>query len=40
MGDDLETATFDLYPFENSWFRVTVIDADGCRAWSNPYWLD
>jgi hypothetical protein len=40
MGDDLETATFDLYPFENSYFRVTVHDAKGCRAWSNPYWLD
>jgi len=40
MGDDLETAAFDLYPFENSWFRVTVIDEEGRRAWSNPYWLD
>jgi len=40
MGDGIETATFDLYPFENSFFRVTVIDAEGRRAWSNPYWLD
>ena len=40
MGDGLETATFDLYPFKNGWFRVTVIDAGGRWAWSNPYWLD
>lgn len=40
MGDGLETATFDLYPFESGYFRVTVIDTEGRRAWSNPYWLD
>ncbi|MBT6202620.1 MAG: CehA/McbA family metallohydrolase [Alphaproteobacteria bacterium] len=40
MGDNLETATFELYPFEKSWFRVTINDANGNRAWSNPYWLD
>ncbi len=39
-GDKLETATFDLYPFEKNWFRVTVVDAAGNRAWSSPYWLD
>ncbi len=40
MGDDIESAGFDLYPFEESWFRVTIIDKAGNRAWSNPYWMD
>jgi predicted metal-dependent phosphoesterase TrpH len=31
-------ATFDLTPFHSSYCRVTVIDADGRRAWSNPVW--
>ena len=39
MGDKLETATLPLKSFENSWFRVTVIDGQGRRAWSNPIWL-
>ncbi|MBC6439530.1 MAG: PHP domain-containing protein [Rhodospirillales bacterium] len=40
MGDCITRASFDLYPFEDSYFRITVIDKDGKRAWSNPYWLD
>ena len=40
MGDAIESAGFDLYPFEESWFRVTTIDGAGNRAWSNPYWMD
>ena len=40
MGDGIESAGFDLYPFEESWFRVTVIDEAGNRAWSNPYWMN
>ncbi|MBN36544.1 MAG: phosphotransferase [Rhodospirillaceae bacterium] len=40
MGDGMTSASLDLYPFEESWFRVTVIDSHGKRAWSNPYWLD
>ena len=39
-GEGLESADFDLRPFEGSWLRVTVIDGQGRRAWSNPYWLD
>jgi hypothetical protein len=31
-------AMFELGPFEGSYCRVTVIDADGRRAWSNPIW--
>ncbi len=38
-GNGIQNAEFDLYPFENDWFRITVADADGKRAWSNPYWL-
>ncbi|MEM6467678.1 MAG: phosphotransferase, partial [Pseudomonadota bacterium] len=31
----------DLSRFENSpWLRVTVVDAAGKRAWSNPYWRE
>lgn len=40
IGDGITTASFDLYPFEKSYFRITVMDASGSRAWSNPYWLD
>ena len=40
MGEGLASAAFDLHPFEGSWFRVTVIDEAGARAWSNPYWMD
>lgn len=39
MGDKLETATLPLKRFQDSWFRVTVIDEGGRRAWSNPIWL-
>ncbi len=39
-GDGLTAARFDSYPFENSWFRITVTDRDGKRGWSNPYWID
>jgi hypothetical protein len=37
-GGLVEEATFDLSPFRGSYCRVTVIDADGKRAWSNPIW--
>jgi hypothetical protein len=30
-----------LERFANSdWLRVTVVDAAGKRAWSNPYWRE
>ncbi|WP_415919801.1 CehA/McbA family metallohydrolase [Tateyamaria sp. SN6-1] len=36
-GDALTTATLPLDRFANSpWLRVTIIDAQGKRAWSNP----
>ncbi len=40
LGEDLTTAEFSLAPFAGGYCRVTVIDAAGKRAWSNPIWLD
>jgi hypothetical protein len=37
-GDTLNSASFPLEPFAGSYVRITVIDADGKRAWSNPIW--
>jgi hypothetical protein len=37
-GALITEATFDLSPFRGSYCRVTVISADGRRAWSNPIW--
>jgi predicted metal-dependent phosphoesterase TrpH len=38
-GESLTTAAFPLAAFTGSYCRVTVIDALGRRAWSNPIWL-
>lgn len=38
-GHSMTTATIPLKRCENSpWVRVTIIDASGRRAWSNPMW--
>jgi hypothetical protein len=37
-GRPIAAASFDLAPFRGSFCRVTVSDADGRRAWSNPVW--
>jgi len=34
----ISEADFDLAPFRGSYCRVTVVDAAGRRAWSNPIW--
>jgi hypothetical protein len=34
----LTEAAFDVSDFRGSFCRVTVVDADGRRAWSNPIW--
>jgi hypothetical protein len=34
----ISEAEFDLTPFRGSYFRVTVVDPTGKRAWSNPIW--
>jgi hypothetical protein len=47
-GKALTGASFDLATLEKGWllkkispwFRVTVIDNAGKRAWSNPFWWD
>lgn len=47
-GKAITSAGFDLAKLETGWllkkpspwFRVTVIDHAGKRAWSNPYWWD
>lgn len=33
-------STFDVEQHAGSYVRVTVVDAAGKRAWSNPIWLD
>jgi len=40
IGKGMTTASLPLRKFKGSWFRVTVIDEAGRRAWSNPVWLD
>jgi hypothetical protein len=37
-GGLVSDATFDLSAFRESYCRVTVVDTDGRRAWSNPIW--
>jgi len=37
-GGLVSEATFDLSAFRGSYCRVTVVDADRRRAWSNPIW--
>lgn len=39
-GRGLTRCRFPLDQFRGSYCRVTVIDAAGKRAWSNPIWLD
>ena len=36
----LTGASFTVAPFRGAWCRVTVVDAAGRRAGSNPVWLD
>ena len=40
LGDGIEMARLRIKRFAGSWFRVTVIDKAGKKAWSNPIWLD
>jgi hypothetical protein len=37
-GEHIARADFDLVPFHRSYCRVTVVDPEGRRAWSNPIW--
>jgi hypothetical protein len=38
LDGSISEAEFDLAPFRGSYCRVTVVDAAGKRAWSNPIW--
>jgi hypothetical protein len=38
-GDGLTECTLPLAMFKGGYFRVTVVDEAGGRAWSNPIWL-
>lgn len=40
LGEDVRECELPLATFEGSYFRVTVMDAAGRRAWTNPIWLD
>lgn len=39
-GDSLVRAVFPIGPFQNAFVRITVLTADGKRAWTSPIWLD
>lgn len=39
LGNGLTSARLPLARFADAFFRVTVVDSDGCKAWSNPVWL-
>jgi predicted metal-dependent phosphoesterase TrpH len=38
IAESLEAATLDLGKLRSPYWRVTVTDADGRRAWTNPVW--
>jgi hypothetical protein len=37
-GKDMTVTQFDLVKFRSDWFRITLRDAAGKMAWSNPYY--
>jgi hypothetical protein len=39
-GNGLRSAEFDLNGFDSPYCRITVRDANGGRAWSNPIWFN
>jgi hypothetical protein len=39
-GHGLTEATISLYNFDSPYCRVTIRDAHGGRAWSNPIWFE
>ena len=39
-GVDVTEGNFPLEPFRDAYFRVTVVDAEGRRTWTNPIWPD
>jgi hypothetical protein len=39
IGEALTDAAFDLDKLRSPYWRLTVTDADGRRAWTNPVWI-
>ena len=39
-GRGLTDVQFDLSEFNSPYARITVRDANGNRAWTNPFWFD
>ncbi|MBX6773156.1 MAG: PHP domain-containing protein [Chloroflexi bacterium] len=39
VGHDLTECALSMAPFAGSYCRVTIVDANGKRAWTNPIWL-
>ena len=39
-GSEITHCELPVQRFQGSWFRITVMDAQGRRAWTNPVWLD
>ncbi|HEV8634577.1 MAG TPA: CehA/McbA family metallohydrolase [Chloroflexota bacterium] len=40
LGERIQECVFPLDRFAGGYCRLTVVDAAGKRAWSNPIWLD
>ena len=40
LGADLTSARLPMKRFADAFFRVTVVDSGGRKAWSNPVWLN
>jgi hypothetical protein len=40
IADGVTEAELPLEPFRDGYVRLTVLDARGKRAWTNPIWLD
>ena len=39
-GQNISYAVFDISDFDSPYFRITIMQNDGRKAWSNPYWFD
>ena len=39
LGKDLRSARLPLRRFAQGHFRISIVDAQGNKAWSNPVWL-
>ena len=39
-GEGLTEGRLPLKRFNEGYIRITVLDAQGRHAWSNPFWID